>query len=49
MPNREHHVQVLPKAMDLVKSPLLQGVGLDALQQFFAAMVKGGYVSPIPA
>eukprot|EP00192_Tetraselmis_astigmatica_P000226 CAMPEP_0117662728 /NCGR_PEP_ID=MMETSP0804-20121206/8205_1 /TAXON_ID=1074897 /ORGANISM="Tetraselmis astigmatica, Strain CCMP880" /LENGTH=1235 /DNA_ID=CAMNT_0005469641 /DNA_START=95 /DNA_END=3802 /DNA_ORIENTATION=- len=37
--------KALPKAMDLVKSPLLQGVGLEALQQFFVSMVKSGGVS----
>jgi len=34
--------KVLPKAMTLVQSQLLQGVGLEALQQFFAAVAASG-------
>ena len=35
-------LQVLPQAISLVKSPLLQGSALAALQAFFQALVGSG-------
>ena len=37
-----HLPQVLPQAISLVKSPLLQGSALAALQTFFQALVGSG-------